>query len=61
MWKKKSVSIKIGKSGIGLGAILAVVLSWEANHAIGWAIIHGMLNWLYVIYYLLMKDGWSWF
>lgn len=41
--------------GLGLGAVLAVVLSWSVNHSILWAIIHGWFGWLYVIYYLLFN------
>lgn len=41
--------------GIGLGAIIAVVLSWSANHSVLWAILHGILGWFYVIYYLICK------
>ncbi len=37
--------------GFSLGTLIAVALSWSANHAILWAIIHGFLSWLYVIYY----------
>ena len=40
-------------TGIGLGSLLAVVLSWSANHSIGWAIVHAFFGWLYVIYYAL--------
>ena len=39
--------------GIGLGTIIAVVISWGRNKSILWAIIHGLLGWLYVIYILL--------
>ncbi len=41
--------------GIGLGTIIAVVVSWSRNKSILWAIIHGLLGWLYVIYALLVK------
>ena len=40
--------------GIGLGTIIAVVVSWSRNKSILWAIIHGILGWLYVIYALLV-------
>ena len=40
---------------IGLGTIIAVVISWSRNKSILWAIIHGFLGWLYVIYALLVK------
>ena len=33
--------------------LIAVVLSWSANHSILWAIVHGMLSWLYVIYRII--------
>ena len=37
----------------GIGTIIAVILSWLKWHSIGWAIIHGLLSWLYVIYYVI--------
>lgn len=39
--------------GVGLGTIIAVVISWSRNKSILWAIIHGILGWLYVIYALI--------
>ncbi|MCB0281228.1 MAG: hypothetical protein H6627_09385 [Calditrichae bacterium] len=48
-------------SSIGLGSILAVVISWTTNKSIIWAVIHGILNWFYVIYYMITQDGWNWF
>jgi hypothetical protein len=41
------------RSGIGFGSALAIVISWSANHSILWAIVHGLLSWIYVIYYLI--------
>lgn len=41
--------------GVGLGTVIAVVISWSRNHSILWAIIHGILGWLYVIYAILVK------
>lgn len=41
--------------GIGLGTIIAVVVSWSRNKSILWAIIHGILGWLYVIYAVIVK------
>lgn len=40
--------------GVGLGTIIAVVISWSRNKSILWAIIHGILGWLYVIYALIV-------
>lgn len=39
--------------GIGLGTIIAVVVSWHRNKSILLAIICGILGWIYVIYALL--------
>ena len=41
--------------GIGIGAVIAGVLSWSANHSIVWLIFHVCCGWLYVIYYVLFK------
>jgi hypothetical protein len=30
-----------------------VAISWSVNHSIPWAVLHGFLNWIYVIYYAL--------
>lgn len=42
-------------TGIGIGTVVAAVLSWSANHSILWIIIHAFLGWIYVIYYILFK------
>jgi hypothetical protein len=39
--------------GLTLGHIIAVAISWSVNHSILWAIIHGFLSWIYVIYYAI--------
>jgi hypothetical protein len=43
------------QSGIGLGSILAVTLSWTRNRSILLAIIAGILSWIYVIYFALTR------
>ena len=42
-------------TGIGIGCALAVVLSWHRNKSILYAILHGMLSWIYVIYFALSR------
>ena len=37
--------------GIGFGAALAIAISFTVNKSIGWAILHGLFSWFYVIYY----------
>lgn len=54
----KSITIEKGVNGgidimTAVGASLAVVLSYLKWHSIGWAVFHGLLNWVYVIYYVI--------
>lgn len=41
------------KKGIGFGSALAMVLSFHMHTSVFYAILHGLLGWLYVIYYLI--------
>ena len=43
------------RHGISFGSALAIAISWSVNKSIFWAVIHGMLSWLYVIYYALTR------
>ena len=45
--------VKTVKSGISFGSALAMVISYTAWKSIGWAIVHGLLGWIYVIYYVV--------
>lgn len=38
-------------TGISLGSAIAVAISWSMWKSIWWAILHGFLGWIYVIYY----------
>lgn len=40
-------------AGISFGAALAIAISWSTHKSILWAILHGCLSWLYVIYYAI--------
>jgi hypothetical protein len=44
------VRVEGAKYGVGFGSALAIAISYTNNHSILWAIIHGILGWLYVIY-----------
>jgi hypothetical protein len=35
---------------------LAVTLSWARNRSILWAILAGILSWIYVIYFALTRQ-----
>ena len=43
-------------SGLSLGGAFALILSWEAWHSFGWAVLHGIFGWFYVGYYFLIKN-----
>lgn len=34
-----------------MGMMLAIALSWSRNLSILWCIVHGLLSWLYVMYF----------
>jgi hypothetical protein len=45
------VKKEVTRSGITMGTALAITISWSANKSILWALLHGLLSWIYVIYY----------
>ena len=38
---------------LALGVVLAMVVSYVNWHSIGWALLHGLLNWGYILYYII--------
>jgi len=47
-----------GSAGVGFwgfGSMLAITISWSIKHSILWMILHGILSWLYVIYYAIKR------
>lgn len=51
--KNTTIVKKTVKSGVTFGSALAMVISYTAWHSIAWAIVHGLLSWAYVIYYII--------
>ena len=47
------VQVESAKYGVGFGSALAMAISSTNTPSILWAIIHGILGWLYVIYVAL--------
>jgi hypothetical protein len=43
------------RAGISFGSALAIAISWSLHKSILWAIIHGFLSWVYVIYYAVTR------
>ena len=46
------------QTGISFGSALAMIISYANWHSVGWAILHGLLSWFYVIYYVI-RYGWN--
>jgi len=44
------------ESGIGMGAALAMILSYFKWHSILWAILHGICSWFYVLYFAVKHN-----
>ena len=43
------------KEGVTFGSALAMVISFSTHESILWAILHGILSWLYVIYFAIVR------
>ncbi len=41
------------RAGITFGSALAMVISYTTWRSVLWAIIHGLLSWVYVIYFVI--------
>jgi hypothetical protein len=47
--------VSVVRNGVSLGTVIAVVCSWQRNRSILWAIIAGLLSWIYVIYFAITR------
>jgi len=48
-------AFSVVRDGVGLGSVIAVVCSWQRNRSILWAILAGLLSWLYVAYFAITR------
>lgn len=48
-------TVQAAKAGASFGSALAIAISWSVHKSIVWAIIHGFLSWVYVIYYAITR------
>jgi hypothetical protein len=48
---------RIAESGLTLGSVIAVACSWQRNRSILWAILAGLLSWIYVIYFAITRQA----
>ncbi len=44
-------SVSVSGGGIGIGGVIAALLSFKANASIGYAILHAFCSWFYVVIY----------
>lgn len=42
-------------SGVETGCVLAMILSWDRNHSILYALLHGIFSWGYVLFYAVTR------
>ncbi len=47
----------VTETGLGLGSVIAVVCSWQRNRSILWAMLAGILSWIYVIYFAMTRQA----
>jgi len=47
-------SIEVSSGGLGIGSVIAAILSWTTNHSVLWCILHTLLGWLYVVFWLFV-------
>ena len=51
----KSEARRAADSGYMIGTVLATILSWSRSASILWCIFHGVLSWIYVIYFVFTR------
>jgi len=48
-------ALSVVRDGVGLGSVMAVVCSWQRNRSISWAMLAGLLSWIYVVYFAITR------
>ncbi len=43
-------------SSVGVGNVIAGILSWKRNEDVGYAVIHFLIGWPYVIWWFFSED-----
>ena len=50
-----SMRVDGAKYGVSFGSALAIAISYASNHSIFWAIVDGLLGWIYVVFFALFR------
>lgn len=53
--RRETRSVRVAKAGVSFGSALAIAISWSKYQSIVWAVIHGFLGWIYVVYYAFTR------
>ena len=53
MARRSETRTEVVKYGVSFGTALAICISWSKHGSILWALLHGFLSWLYVIWHAL--------
>ena len=51
----RDVVVEVTRAGVSFGAVLAIAISWSLHQSVLWAIFHGILSWVYVLYYVVTR------
>lgn len=43
--------------GIGIGTVLAIVICWDRTNSVLTSFFAGIFGWLYVIYFLIIREN----
>jgi len=46
---------KVAKDTVLLGEIIAICVSWSQWQSVGWAVVHGVCGWGYILYFTLTR------
>lgn len=47
----EETGIPVPSGGVGIGPVIATVISWSLNKSIWFAFVHGFFGWFYVLYF----------
>ena len=50
-----SVRVDGARYGVGFGSALGIAIYYVNNHSVFWAIIDGVLGWIYVVFFVLFR------
>ncbi len=50
------IRVESARYGVSFGSALAMAISYTNNHSVLWAIIDGILSWIYVVFFVLFRS-----